>query len=235
MKQTILDCDKEGGIGQQGPIGPQGVQGATGPQGPIGPQGVQGFPGSQGSQGEQGLQGPIGLTGPQGPQGEQGIQGEPGVVGDALMAHITKTTGNFQAIDLMGGTLITFDKELVDDDNFHDNIVNNERITINTPGRYVLKAQISISATSTITIQATPSLQIFKTSFIFTPNQQFSAQITQTVVITPVVSGISMQVTGVDSNAQVGDYYTVFFGNLNISFGTAQTGDKNNWFSIIKQ
>jgi len=51
-----------------------------------------------------------------------------------ISAKVTKSAS--QSISNNTGTVITWDSELYDTDSMHDNVTNNERITINTAGKY---------------------------------------------------------------------------------------------------
>ena len=228
--------DSLGGQGVQGPAGPQGEQGVQGVQGVQGEQGAdgqKGEPGQQGEEGEQGVQGPQGPQGIQGVQGIQGAIGPQGITGPtgATMSTLAKVTkSGAQTVDLTLGSFLAFDVELADDDNFHNNI-NNTRLTINTAGRYLLFAQVEflydLLASETINVV----VEILKNG----GGTSFSARVSQNVELHPLIPAITMQASGLDVSAQVGDYYEVYVYTFDTTLADAEVFGEQNWFSIIKQ
>ena len=104
-----------------------GASGAIGASGPIGATGATGV-------GVSGATGPVGLTGP------GGATGATGAGGAALAARVFHTTS--QEIPTAMNTLLAFDSERFDD-GFHDNVVNNSRLTVPVggAGRYQITGQ----------------------------------------------------------------------------------------------
>lgn len=54
-----------------------------------------------------------------------------------------------QSINNGAVTVLSFNQETFDTDTMHDNVTNNSRITINTPGVYLIKGQVSFASNTT--------------------------------------------------------------------------------------
>lgn len=118
-----------------GLVGPPGPQGPAGPAGPPGPEGPQGPPGPTGA---------TGATGPQGPQGPTGPQGPPG----PPPADISVRVFNSAAITIPAQTNnapLGFDSQRWDTDNMHDPSINPSRLTVRTPGKYLIYGHVTWS------------------------------------------------------------------------------------------
>lgn len=68
-----------------------------------------------------------------------------------MSCKIIKTSS--QSIPSQINTILSWDSELYDTDSMHDNSVNNSRITINTPGKYVIICQSAWGDSSIINLR----------------------------------------------------------------------------------
>ena len=129
-----------------GPTGPTGDTGPTGPTGPSGgPLGPTGPTGDTGPTGPTGL-GATGLTGVTGPSGPTGPTGGPGAGIDPMSVKVYANAS--QSLPAGASTPLNFNQEEWDTDNFHDNAVNNTRLTVPLGGKYLVEGFVTLQADS---------------------------------------------------------------------------------------
>ncbi len=143
----------QGPVGPEGALGPQGDAGLPGSDGAPGPQGADGATGPTGPDGPPGVQGLAGAAGPQGPPGVPGVPGPPGPSGvgttpgvfNVLTYDANANTGTVDARTAIlaardacrtaGGGYVYF-----------------------PPGRYDVRAGLSLDRTKPVEFRAAPRL-----------------------------------------------------------------------------
>jgi len=131
-----------GPTGNTGPTGFNGTTGQTGPTGPTGNTGPTGVTGNTGPTGPTGNTGPTGVTGPTGtltgptgpsggPTGNTGPTGRTGPTGaNTFYGCMVRKASDQNGANYSAGPAIAWDQEAYDVGGWHDNAVNNSRLTV---------------------------------------------------------------------------------------------------------
>lgn len=178
---TVVDIE-DGATGPTGPTGSDGGTGTTGPSGMTGPSGPTGPTGPSGPAG--------GPTGPTGPTG----------VASAFSGAQVRMASDLTGQNFTSATVIAFDQEVYDTDGYHDNAVQNTRLTVPSGVSYVnLCANVRLANVTGSTIS---QVQIWKNG---------SVTYDGTATLDVFTSGTSRQMSATALGVAVtpGDYFEV--------------------------
>jgi len=206
-----------------GPIGPQGIPGPTGNTGPsggpIGPTGATGNNGNTGPTGPTGvgIQGPTGNTGGSGPTGPTGV---PGAGVDPMSVKVYASAS--QALPQAVSTPLNFNLEEWDTDNFHDNAVNNSRLTVPLGGKYLVQGFVTLQADAMDFLDLT--VRKNGVTVLHTRTERPDQAVTD-----PISAQIHAPI-----ELSAGDYVELLVSHSNLVAANTQIGEVGTWFALTR-